>query len=70
MLGERLDHAIKQANSSRETIAIIAEGVVSQPQAGFLSQHGCHEIQGLLNFRPMPATELADALGVGRHIAR
>jgi predicted signal transduction protein with EAL and GGDEF domain len=43
-------------------MSAIAEGVESEEQRRFLQQHGCHQIQGYLMGRPMPAREIADFL--------
>jgi EAL domain-containing protein (putative c-di-GMP-specific phosphodiesterase class I) len=39
-------------------LSVIAEGVETQEQAGFLKNEGCHEIQGYLMSRPFPNSEL------------
>ncbi|MFO0017006.1 MAG: putative bifunctional diguanylate cyclase/phosphodiesterase [Synechococcaceae cyanobacterium] len=39
-------------------MAAIAEGVETQDQLEFLRRHGCHQIQGYLLGRPMPASEI------------
>lgn len=39
-------------------IGLVAEGVERQPQAEFLARHRCHELQGNLYGRPVPAEEL------------
>jgi diguanylate cyclase (GGDEF)-like protein len=38
---------------------IVAEGVETAVQQAFLTEHGCHELQGFLFSRPRPAAELA-----------
>jgi diguanylate cyclase (GGDEF)-like protein len=40
-------------------LAVLAEGVESADQAHFLMANGCHNVQGFLFGRPVPATEVA-----------
>jgi diguanylate cyclase (GGDEF)-like protein len=40
-------------------LAVLAEGVESVEQAHFLMANGCHNVQGFLFGRPVPATEIA-----------
>jgi diguanylate cyclase (GGDEF)-like protein len=41
---------------------VIAEGVEHECQEAFLREHGCHETQGHLYGKPMPAHEMTDVL--------
>jgi EAL domain-containing protein (putative c-di-GMP-specific phosphodiesterase class I) len=43
-------------------IDAVAEGVETKEQQDFLSQHGCHMMQGYYFGRPMPATEFETVL--------
>ncbi|MDD5331139.1 MAG: EAL domain-containing protein [Sulfuricella sp.] len=43
-------------------LKVIAEGVETEEQLAFLSQHGCDEIQGYYFSRPVPPEELARML--------
>jgi diguanylate cyclase (GGDEF)-like protein len=47
---------------------IVAEGVETPVQQAFLTEHGCHELQGFLFSRPRPAADLDAVLAaeVGR----
>jgi EAL domain-containing protein (putative c-di-GMP-specific phosphodiesterase class I) len=38
-------------------LRVIAEGVETEAQRRFLTERGCHEIQGYLISRPVPAAE-------------
>jgi diguanylate cyclase (GGDEF)-like protein len=44
-------------------LAVLAEGVEKQVQLDWLKEHGCHEAQGYLLGKPMPAAELDLLLG-------
>ncbi|MBT9506909.1 EAL domain-containing protein [Rhodoferax sp.] len=39
-------------------LAVIAEGVETEAQRGFLADHGCHAYQGYLFSRPLPVKDL------------
>ena len=39
-------------------ISVVAEGVETEQQAGFLAEHGCDTLQGFLISRPIPPAEL------------
>jgi EAL domain-containing protein (putative c-di-GMP-specific phosphodiesterase class I) len=43
-------------------INIIAEGVETQKQLSFLTQHKCDEIQGYFYYKPMPVLEMEELL--------
>ena len=43
-------------------ISVTAEGVESFPQLLFLQEHACHEAQGFLFSRALPATDAQDLL--------
>jgi diguanylate cyclase (GGDEF)-like protein len=52
--------AVAIINMARSlNMKVIAEGVETQPQLDWLREHACHEIQGFLYSRPLPAHELA-----------
>ena len=40
-------------------LSVVAEGVETRAQLGFLAELGCHEFQGFLFRRPEPAEQLA-----------
>jgi diguanylate cyclase (GGDEF)-like protein/PAS domain S-box-containing protein len=43
-------------------LAIMAKGVESAAQVTFLREHGCHQLQGYLCSRPLPANEMTTLL--------
>ena len=43
-------------------LPIIANGVESADQITFLREHGCHQVQGYLCSRPLPADEMTELL--------
>ncbi len=47
-------------------LVVIAEGVETEQQAAFLRRHGCHQGQGYLFSRPVPADEVAGRLRAAR----
>ena len=46
-------------------LSIIAEGVETCGELGYLAKHGCHEYQGYLYSRPVPASEFEHLLRGG-----
>jgi diguanylate cyclase (GGDEF)-like protein/PAS domain S-box-containing protein len=48
------------AMASSLQMEVIAEGVETEEQLRYLSQQGCHNVQGYYFSRPRPASELAD----------
>ena len=45
-------------------LGVLAEGVETEAQRDYLLAHGCHDMQGFLFSRPLPAPEFARQLGV------
>jgi diguanylate cyclase (GGDEF)-like protein/PAS domain S-box-containing protein len=51
---------IHMAHSLR--LLVVAEGVETEAQMGFLAKHGCQQVQGYLTGRPLPEERLPEAL--------
>jgi diguanylate cyclase (GGDEF)-like protein/PAS domain S-box-containing protein len=63
--GDADDAAIVEtiiAMAHRLNLHVIAEGVETEEQVGFLLEHGCDHVQGYFYGRPMPAEELLKRL--------
>ena len=50
-------------------LSVVAEGVETRGQLGFLAVLNCDEVQGFLFARPMPASEIEQWLAEGRRLA-
>lgn len=59
---------ISLGQSLRKTV--VAEGVENQAQFDFLRFQGCHEFQGYLLSRPLPAAEITCLLEAGGTIPK
>ena len=46
-------------------LRVLAEGVETEEQLAFLQREGCHEMQGFLRGRPVPAAKLEKLLRSG-----
>jgi len=53
------------ALAHRMRLGVVAEGVETEAQAGYLRQNGCDEIQGYLFSKPVPAEEFAELVRQG-----
>ena len=49
-------------------MSIVAEGVETQEQLGFLSEEGCDAVQGYLIGRPAPIGQLQRCVGDGSNV--
>ncbi|MCX5874904.1 MAG: EAL domain-containing protein [Deltaproteobacteria bacterium] len=54
------------ALAHRMRVGVVAEGVETEEQAGYLRQNGCDEIQGYLFSKPVPAEEFAELVRQGK----
>ena len=50
-------------------LSVVAEGVETRAQLGFLAVLNCDEVQGFLFARPMPGTDIEQWLAQGRRLA-
>ena len=50
------------------SLKVVAEGVETREQAQQLSAYGCHEMQGFVFSRPLPAEEITALLREGRRL--
>jgi diguanylate cyclase (GGDEF)-like protein/PAS domain S-box-containing protein len=57
------------ALAHRMRLKVVAEGVETEAQLGYLRKHGCDEMQGFVFSRPLPAAEFAELLRSGRSLA-
>jgi len=57
------------AMAHRMRLKVIAEGVETEGQLGYLRKHGCDEFQGFLFSRPLPAEDFALLLRQGTCLA-
>jgi diguanylate cyclase (GGDEF)-like protein/PAS domain S-box-containing protein len=57
------------AMAQRIGLTVVAEGVETEAQCGYLRQNGCLEIQGFLFCKPLPAEEFAAFVRRGRTMA-
>jgi diguanylate cyclase (GGDEF)-like protein/PAS domain S-box-containing protein len=57
------------ALAHRMGLKVVAEGVETEGQLGYLRKHNCDEIQGFLFSRPVPADNFAELLGNGQGLA-
>jgi ActR/RegA family two-component response regulator len=56
------------ALSQKLGIAVIAEGVETEAQLGYLQRQGCAEVQGFLYSRPVPADQMTELLRADRRL--
>jgi len=53
----------------RMGLKVVAEGVETEGQLGYLGMQGCDEMQGYFFSRPVPAAAFAELIGSGRTLA-
>ncbi|MDR3435819.1 EAL domain-containing protein [Telmatospirillum sp.] len=58
------------AMAHRLGLAVIAEGVETVRQEGFLRSHGCDDVQGRLHGMPMPALAIEEMVDRGKRLGR
>ena len=56
------------ALAHRMRLGVVAEGVETEAQAGYLRQNGCDEMQGYLFSRPVPAEAFAELVRQGKSL--
>ena len=54
------------ALAHRMRLGVVAEGVETEAQAGYLRQNGCDQMQGYLFSKPVPAEEFAELVRQGK----
>lgn len=57
------------ALAHRMRVGVVAEGVETEAQAGYLRQNGCDEIQGYFFSKPVPAQEFAELVRQGKKMS-
>ncbi|MDF1614523.1 EAL domain-containing protein [Desulfurivibrio dismutans] len=57
------------AMAHRMGLGVVAEGVETEAQCGYLRQNGCDELQGFIFSRALPPDEYAELVTLGRGLA-
>jgi diguanylate cyclase (GGDEF)-like protein/PAS domain S-box-containing protein len=57
------------ALAHRMRLRVVAEGVETEAQLGYLRKYGCDEMQGFLFSRPLPAEEFSSLIRQGRSLS-